>query len=55
MLDLHCASRQLVHLVLGHASVGVAWVAAYKSAQAAATGSESSSGRSKTKTMSKMS
>lgn len=25
MLDLHCASRHLGHLILGHASVGCAW------------------------------
>lgn len=55
MLDLHCESRQLGHLLLGHSSVGVAWAVAYRAAQAATTGSGSSSGRSKTKTMSKMS
>lgn len=52
MLDLHCHGRQLIHLLLGHASVGLAWACLY---QAAATGRVSSSGRSNTSTMSKMS
>jgi hypothetical protein len=51
-LDLHCHSQQLFHLLLGHASVGLGWAAAY---QAATVGSASSSGRSNTSTMSKMS
>jgi len=56
MLDVHCASRQLVHLVLGHALIGicagVGWAAA---SQAAATGSAAPSGKSNTNTISKMS
>jgi hypothetical protein len=56
MLDLHCHGRQLAHLLLGHASVGLAWGLAWTLArQAAAIGSASWSGRSKTNTMSKMS